>query len=257
MPRIRKSWLHAPRRKATRRWRSPTNARSPASCGRTSKRKNAQLKLIIGSEFRLDDGLRFVLLATDRESYGNLSALITRGRRSAREGQLSPDARRSCRRRRRLSRAVAARPDPDVGRSALAQPRFRGALWIAAERLLEADDAARCKPISPKSPSTIGLPLVAAGDVHMHVRDRRALQDTLTAIRLKTTVAQAGHALLSERRAPFAADRDARAHLSCRRGWPKRWRSPDAADSRWTSCATNIRRRSFPRAKRRRPICGG
>src|SRR6056297_4113018 len=37
------------------------------------------LKLIIGSEFRLDDGLRLVLLATDREGYGHLCRLITRG----------------------------------------------------------------------------------------------------------------------------------------------------------------------------------
>ncbi len=41
-----------------------------------------------------------------------------------------------------------------------------------------------------------GIPLVAAGDVHMHVRRRKALQDTLTAIRLGTTVAEAGLALL-------------------------------------------------------------
>src|SRR5262244_3842440 len=48
--------------------------------------KKCGLKLLIGSEFRLDDGLRFVLIATDRASYGNLSALITRGRRSAVKG---------------------------------------------------------------------------------------------------------------------------------------------------------------------------
>src|SRR5664279_105240 len=41
------------------------------------------LPLIIGSEFRLEDGLRFVLLATDRESYGRLAALITVGRRAS------------------------------------------------------------------------------------------------------------------------------------------------------------------------------
>ena len=40
-----------------------------------------------------------------------------------------------------------------------------------------------------------GLPLVACGDVHMHVRSRRALQDTLTATRLKTTVGKAGFGL--------------------------------------------------------------
>ena len=36
------------------------------------------------------------------------------------------------------------------------------------------------------------VPLVAAGDVHMHVRARRQLQDALTAIRLGVPLAQAG-----------------------------------------------------------------
>jgi len=156
--------------------------------------KKCALKLVIGSEFRLDDGLRVVLLATDRKSYGNLAALITRGRRSAVKGSY------------RLSRADLADgvagclalwlPSrvPDADEARWLKPRFREALWIAVERLLEADDAARCAALAEIASMT-GLPLVAAGDVHMHGRDRRALQDTLTAIRLKTTVAQAGHAL--------------------------------------------------------------
>ncbi|HXU56730.1 MAG TPA: error-prone DNA polymerase, partial [Casimicrobiaceae bacterium] len=83
---------------------------------------------------------------------------------------------------------------PDADEARWLKPRFREALWIAVERLLEADDAARCADLAAIA-ATLGLPLVAAGDVHMHARGRRALQDTLTAIRLKTTVAQAGHAL--------------------------------------------------------------
>src|SRR5262252_3433155 len=39
------------------------------------------------------------------------------------------------------------------------------------------------------------LPLVASGDVHLHLRSRRALQDTLTAVRLRTPVRACGHAL--------------------------------------------------------------
>jgi error-prone DNA polymerase len=156
--------------------------------------KKCALKLVVGSEFRLDDGLRLVLLATDRESYGNLAALITRGRRSAVKGSY------------RLSRAdlgdgiagclalwLPGRV-PDADEARWLKPRFRDALWIAVERLLEADDAKRCADLAEIA-STLGLPLVAAGDVHMHARGRRALQDTLTAIRLKTTIAQAGHAL--------------------------------------------------------------
>src|SRR6185436_4524768 len=40
-----------------------------------------------------------------------------------------------------------------------------------------------------------GLPLAAAGDVYMHVRSRRKLQDVLTAVRLGRPVAQCGQAL--------------------------------------------------------------
>src|SRR5437660_6307778 len=156
--------------------------------------KQNKLPLIIGSEFRLDDGLRFVLLATDRSSYGNLSALITRGRRNAVKGSY------------RLTRAdiadgVAGCPalwlpgrSPDIDEARWLSARFPGALWIAAERLLDADDAVRCQKLIAIADLT-GLAVAAAGDVHMHERERRALQDTLTAIRLKTSVAQAGYAL--------------------------------------------------------------
>src|SRR5207344_3197678 len=62
--------------------------------------KEHGLKLIVGAEFTLPphprplpqgerefSALRVVLLATDREGYGNLSELITRSRRQARKGE--------------------------------------------------------------------------------------------------------------------------------------------------------------------------
>jgi error-prone DNA polymerase len=156
--------------------------------------KKCALPVVIGSEFRLDDGLRFVLLATDRAGYGKLSALITRGRRNAVKGSY------------RLTRADIADGvsgclalwlpgrSPDIEELRWLATRFSGALWIAAERLLDADDTPRCQRLIAIAGKT-DLPLMAAGDVHMHCRERRALQDTLTAIRLKTPVAQAGYAL--------------------------------------------------------------
>ena len=48
--------------------------------------KDAGLPLVIGSEFTLADGLKLVLLATDRATYGDLAQLITRGRRNAVKG---------------------------------------------------------------------------------------------------------------------------------------------------------------------------
>ena len=103
--------------------------------------KKRALPLLVGSEFRLEDGMRFVLLATERESYGRLAALITTGRRNAAKGSYRltradlADGIKGC-----LALWLPARaPDPEQAR--WLATRFPGALWIAAERLLDADDA--------------------------------------------------------------------------------------------------------------------
>ncbi len=46
----------------------------------------SRIPLIVGAEFRLEDGLKFVALARTRRGYANLCALITRGRRRAPKG---------------------------------------------------------------------------------------------------------------------------------------------------------------------------
>ncbi len=53
---------------------------------------------------------------------------------------------------------------------------------MALELLLCADDDCAGRHCSSACAST-GLPLVAAGDVHMHVRSRKPLQDVITAMR--------------------------------------------------------------------------
>src|SRR5258706_11574009 len=51
--------------------------------------KKHMLKLIVGSEIRLQDGLKLVLLAPDRRAYGALCSLITVGRRRVEKGSYS------------------------------------------------------------------------------------------------------------------------------------------------------------------------
>src|SRR5690606_18200050 len=48
--------------------------------------REAGIKLLVGSELVLEDGLRLLLLATGREGYGNLCSLLTRARRAAEKG---------------------------------------------------------------------------------------------------------------------------------------------------------------------------
>src|SRR2546430_13399149 len=52
-------------------------------------KEHPQLKLILGTEIRLQEGLKLVLLATDRRSYGAISSLITIGRRRSKKGSYS------------------------------------------------------------------------------------------------------------------------------------------------------------------------
>jgi error-prone DNA polymerase len=157
------------------------------------------LQLIVGSEMRTVDGLKLVFLAQNREGYGNLSALITLARRRAQKGAyrlhrhdldaLSPNG---------------ALPDclvlwvPEAGATAAdgrwLGERFAGRIWLAVELHGGPDDGARLASLLALAEAS-GLPAVAAGDVHMHARARRPVQDVLTALRLKTTVFEAGYAL--------------------------------------------------------------
>jgi len=166
--------------------------------------KQAGLKLLIGSVFRLDDGLRFVLLAQDREGYANLCQLITRGRRAASKGNyhLTRDD---------LAQGVSnclalwlpdtisdtTTPDAasfDEKAASWLAGCFPDRLWIAIERLARSGERARLGALL-KLGQRLALPCVAAGDVHMHIRERRMLQDTLTAVRLGKPVSRVGYDL--------------------------------------------------------------
>jgi error-prone DNA polymerase len=157
-------------------------------------------KLIVGSEIALQDGPRCVLLATDRTGYGELVGLLTRGRRAAPKGGY------------RLTRAdveelslerclVLWLPEP---RAVLAghateegewlRERFGANAWLAVELLTTGLDRERLAALTSLG-ADLGMRCVASGDVHMHVRERRRLQDVLTAVRLRTTVEAAGYAL--------------------------------------------------------------
>ncbi|MFZ2235268.1 MAG: error-prone DNA polymerase, partial [Dokdonella sp.] len=69
--------------------------------------------------------------------------------------------------------------------------QFPDRLWLAVELHRGARDAKRLSQQLAFCHEH-AITAVASGDVHMHVRGRRRLQDTLTAIRHRTTIAQAG-----------------------------------------------------------------
>ncbi len=161
--------------------------------------KQCGLPLIIGAEFTCVDDLKLVALATDRSSYGALSRLVSRVRRRTAKGSYTlqrDDLENS------LDGCLLIWL-PRAGRAALPQhdqdgrwlrERFAGRLWIGVELLTGGFDVRRLELLETLG-KTLDLPQVAAGDVHMHRRSRRALQDVLTAIRLNTPLSAVGYAL--------------------------------------------------------------
>ena len=196
--------------------------------------RGTALQLIHGTELHLACGMKLVLLAQNRAGYGNLSALVTLGRRRAAKGAY------------RLTRNDLAGWDgggvPDclalwvpgkvmppaepgavsladgAGETAIRDARwlaehFAGRAWIAFERHLRPDDNERLTHLRELAAAT-QLPLAAAGDVHMHARSRRPLQDVLAALRVNTTVAEAGAALFAN------GERHLRSRLALARLYP-------------------------------------
>ena len=157
-----------------------------------------QLKLLVGSQFQVqgDTPFTLIVLACNLNGYGNLCQFITQLRCSSAKGSyqlhqhsIPPQALADC--------LVLVSPDrrtTPAQRLALGhwlQEGFSGRAWWSIELLCQIDDEAWLHHMRELSQHT-GLPLLASGDVHMHVRSRKPLQDVLTAIRVGKPLTDCG-----------------------------------------------------------------
>lgn len=185
--------------------------------------KRLGLHLLIGTELRVEvsDGderethFTLLLLARSRAGYGQLCELITQ----ARNQTVTPREReRGLRYRLRLDawdqlafdgRELLAllvpprdglRPEAPGFAAQLdaqlqwLQAQFPQRGWLVVELLHRLDDDLWLRELRAAG-ARCGVPLVAAGNVHMHVRSRKPLQDVMTAIQLGQPVAECGYAL--------------------------------------------------------------
>jgi error-prone DNA polymerase len=151
--------------------------------------------------------MRLVLLARNREGFGNLSELITLGRRRVAKGSylLHPDDLADPRGEQAHLRGLpdclvvllpdyCAEPDVLLAQAAWCRTVFGERVWLGLEMLQGHADALHRGRVEAVSAET-GVPLVAAGAVTMHVRSRKPLADVLTAIRLGRPLRECGMAL--------------------------------------------------------------
>ncbi|EJM09711.1 DNA-directed DNA polymerase III PolC [Pseudomonas sp. GM18] len=153
--------------------------------------KTVEMPLIIGSEMRIEGGPKLVLLVENLEGYQALCRLITRARRRTQKGQYQ------------VLREDFSEPLPgllalwvpdavdDFAQGHWLKQTFAERLWLSVQLHRGQDDLRRLAALLTLA-RELRIPVVASGDVHMHTRGRRALQDTMTAIRHHLPVAEAG-----------------------------------------------------------------
>jgi len=184
------------------------------------------LQLLVGAEITPLDAPPLVLLAPDRTAYGRLCRLITRGRLRSPKGQCAihladvaelgrgmvaiaplggPLKRGPTSGAHLLTCSPAHSGGPTSGRSAHAHSEawsiFRATfgpdnLYLAATLDGSEPDEQRLAHLAVLA-DELEVPLVATQHAHYHVPDRRYLQDVLTCIREKCTLADAGTRLFS------------------------------------------------------------
>ncbi len=165
------------------------------------------LKLVIGAEVTLVDAAPIVLWAMDRGGYGRLCRLLTHGRRQAPKGECRLSFQDVAAHAEGLLIGVLLATEGDLA-ARLARWRhvFLDRTYAVAELRRDLGDDRRFGRWQDAALDAC-VPIVYAGDVHYHHPRRRYLQDVLTAIRLKTTVAALGAALPQRRAVPASGRR--------------------------------------------------
>ena len=154
--------------------------------------KEHHLKLIIGSEFTLTEGIRLVALVPNREAYGELSGLISRARRRCQKGEYTVHLRDIIFHLKRC--LLILLPDDTHNQTVYLQQLTRlckGRIWIGVSRLLGNDEWRRFKHRYHIA-QALQIPMVACGEVQMHTAKRKSLHDILTAIRANTPIQKLG-----------------------------------------------------------------
>ncbi|MFL6743334.1 MAG: error-prone DNA polymerase [Sphingomicrobium sp.] len=158
--------------------------------------KAAGIRPLIGCRLDLTDAPSLLAYPVDREGYGRLSRLLSLGKMRADKGEceltLSDVAEH------RDGIAFIAWPSDDLADFEGKLPRLTDALTslrhVAASWLYRGGDAARIERLD-RLAKQHGCTILATNDVHYHAPEKRPLQDVVTCIREKVTIATAGYRL--------------------------------------------------------------
>ena len=158
--------------------------------------QGAGLRPLIGCRLDLRDAPSLLAYPKDRDGYGRLSRLLSLGKMRAAKGECELGLDDVAAHQEGI--AFIAWPDDDLDAFAAELPRLCDFIpslrHVAASYLYRGNDAARIERLDRIARAN-GCTILATNDVHYHAPDRRPLQDVVTCIREKVTIAGAGFLL--------------------------------------------------------------
>ncbi|WP_321473390.1 PHP domain-containing protein [uncultured Paludibaculum sp.] len=161
------------------------------------KAKELHTRFIVGCRLDLTNGESLLCYPTNRKAYGKLTQLLTLGRRRAAKGECLLDLTDVMDHAEGqhfilpFPRAMTESVTTHIGRCA---GMFRGNIHLALTHSCRGDDTQWIHAVAAFARST-SIPIVATNDVLYHQPGRKMLQDVVTCIREKCTLAQAGFRL--------------------------------------------------------------
>lgn len=160
--------------------------------------KQHNINLMIGSEFKLQEGLHLILLAPDRLAYGELSTLISKARRKAEKGNYELKLKHIQRIIKKCLFIIIYDPQhPDlINQAQTLSQHYPSQTWLGINLTKGGFDSLHLAQGIALA-KQLAITPVACGNIHMHRKQEKALQDTLTAIRLNTTLQKIGKQIYS------------------------------------------------------------
>ena len=162
----------------------------------TAIRDNSlNIKLIVGSFFKLADELEVVLLCPSRKAYAELCRIITQARRRAEKGQYVLSEWDLMTAKHCLIIWLPSMQANDQHWAAWLQKYHQTRLWIGLRRYLDRADnnlQKHCQSLSQQ----FNIPTTACGGILMHSAVNLPLQHVMTAIKHNTSVEQIKGGLL-------------------------------------------------------------
>ncbi|MBI3184836.1 MAG: error-prone DNA polymerase [Myxococcales bacterium] len=154
--------------------------------------RETKTRFLVASRLTLTDAPPLCVYVESLKGYQNLCQLLSQSRLGHPKGEAGLSWRELASRSKGL---IALLPSPaEAKQVAPIAEAFPGRFYVGVSRFLAADDESRLRRALALA-AALEVPACAHNDVHTHARRRQPLQDVLTAIRLGTTLDEAGRRL--------------------------------------------------------------